>query len=1387
MARLFTRDERRMAAAGILAGLLTGLLVLVLWFRGLDADPGAQLPAARLPGDSAAAAEGGPFVGALRRQVAQRLTSRPLPVRPLRGPLSFRASDVVWREPGTDRVFARAAGVSGTADMVAANRGDIVLGTVRLERPDVLLRSDGTTWNYESPLAGLLADDRESRAPSGAARTFRIAELQIQGGTVRVAMPQGDFTLNAVVAGLRDVAFAGPGLAAPRLHMTTFSATLARPEATQQLALEARDGDFRFPRGTTAFDVAAVEIGGTRVEQLVGTWDPAAAGYGITARGRAPRLELADLGFVAPGRVPEDGTASFSFEVRPLEGDGTALALSDLVASSGESRVSGSVRAEIFAQRLLVEQVDLRLEPLSLALVESFTGPLPYGGTLTGTLRGPGSNIEVDIVASLRAEGVPERFTTGLTGGVGLGREGLELRDLRVDLQQVPLAALQPIAPGLPLKGTVTGAVVLSGHPDRSPLTLDVRLELGTGLATLAGTVDLTGTVPRYDVSGRLVAVDLQSVLAPAVPPVTLTARYALAGSGVEPATMDARVRIDGGFSGWEAEPDDTLAVVATVRAGTAHIERLRASLATADLAASGNWRFVDPISGAVEYRLSISSLTPFGPYVPAIADSAAAGSVRAEGTISGPLDKLQIAGSVRGTGLQVGAWAAAELDAQYQAAFTGVLPEAVLELTASDVNTPTAGAYRTLAADVRLVSPDFDLEIRADRATAGQIEIVAEGIIPREGERSLILQRAFFDLVQGRWELQSPARFAWGGDDGLRVREVQLRNEQTGGLIELDGRVLPLDRVDVRTRIANLPLGEVFELLGRPPSVSGNLFLNATIRPPGSAPLIVGTFRLDSALVQGVRMNQLEGSLDYAAGVARTELLALFDSAGGRLEVRGTLPIRLALAPELDFGVGATGPLDATLMAERVSLVLLRPFVPRIRNLTGMVDGTVQLGGTAEAPRLDGQLALTGGELSVPELNQRFDSISGRLGFDGRRAIIDALRIRSEGWMTVSGSATFEALDRPVLDVVADLDGFEVFGVESHPDAEFDGRVTLQGELSALVLTGDVSVDDGYITIPAMGPSTSFDFDEVAAEPVLGTDLGTSTGGIMAATSIQDLRLRMGEAAWIEGSFGEQAATAQLRGELTVNRVGDDFRVVGTLSGERGTYTLVAGPIVRRFTIVNSEVRFLGSSPPNPAVDITARRTLLDPTGQRVEVDVRITGTARTPRLALAAADAPNIPQSELLSFLLFGRPSFALGESAFTTGGAVLEQTYLGALGEVLGIELERALSADLGLQLDIFQVQFGQGVGGLSQPTFVVGRQLADDVFLTLETGISALLGSDAPANTWAVRLEWAFDRRSSLEGGIEPANRVGRLRGLGSALPAGQPRSQLFLELRRRWVY
>jgi hypothetical protein len=318
----------------------------------------------------------------------------------------------------------------------------------------------------------------------------------------------------------------------------------------------------------------------------------------------------------------------------------------------------------------------------------------------------------------------------------------------------VPLAALRAFAPSLPLTGTVTGVVSLTGPPDRAPLDLNVRLELGSGVAVVEGTLDLTGAVARYDLTGRLIGVDLQAVLQPSVPPVALTANFALVGSGFDPALMDTRVRLDGRFTGWESTARDEIALAATIRNGTIAVDTLHGSLATADLQASGTWRFLEPQSGAVTYRTDVTSLRPFGPYIPLLGDSIAAGSLRGAGTISGTLDRLRLAGEAAGTGLRVGGWRAASVSGTHDIVLGGgSLPTAIVNAMARGVVTPTAGSYSQGTLALRLAPPALDFEVNANRTDGGLVEVAATGILPEAGPREIMIQRARFDMADDRWE----------------------------------------------------------------------------------------------------------------------------------------------------------------------------------------------------------------------------------------------------------------------------------------------------------------------------------------------------------------------------------------------------------------------------------------------------------------------------------------------------------------------------------------------------------------------------------------------------------------------------------------------------------
>jgi hypothetical protein len=1384
-----SRRDWPLAAAGVAAGLLTAVLLIYLFLagmrgNGIDAallDPELRRPALLDPGAPLPDGPGRGIVGRRETGIESRLAARTLPTRPLRGSLAITMREVVWMEDASVR-FARAEFVSARLDLAALGRGDAVLDGVIIRRPVVALRQPvpGAEWNFEHVLAELLAD--APLPPVAPRRIIEARNVQILDGTVEVGMPDRRFAFAALQARLPVVVFSRPGLAEPWLRVARLTAQFTQPEPEARLAVAMADGLFRFPNGTVQFDVAEATLDRTRLAAVRGVWDPADPGYGVTAAGRALEVWFADFAFMLPDGFPDTGTAAFAFEVRPLPGDLTEATLTELDAQSGASRAAGSLTIRFGEDHAALLAADLQLDPLELALVEGFTGPLPYDGTLIGRVHGTGGDIAFDLRARLAAPGVPA-FTADLTGGVLLADDAVTLQRLAVDLSRVPLAALRAMVPGLPLEGLVTGRISLRGLPGEAPLALDMRLELGFGIALMEGVIDLTGPVPRYDLNGRLIGVELQAVLAPAVPPVALTASFELRGTGTAPELMDASVRLSGQFTGWQAVPGDTLQLAADVRRGTVSVQTMVAALATARLSASGTWRFVEPQQGAVAYDLGVTSLRPFGPYLPLVGDTIAAGSLQAAGTVTGSLTRPTLAGRAAATDVRVGDWQAASLVADYEMTAGGDgLPVAVVDARVRGLSTPTAGTFTEASLVLSMTPPLLSFELAGERADGGVVEIVASGTVPEVGPREILVHRARVDLDGGSWLLAEPATIRWIGGE-VYVERLALDDTASGASMALDGQILPLPDLNLRLQAVALPVGDVQRLAGLTPVLEGRLWVDGTVRGAAPEPLAELAFRLEEGVVADIPVRSMAGRVAYVNQETVVEASILVED-DGQLELRLRLPSVLQLAADPVFALIDGVPLSGSLVAEQFPLRVITALLPvEVRDVTGALDARVGLAGTADAPVVEGAATLAGGAITVVDLNQRYEEVTADVAFDGRRLLIRDVRARSDGWVVVAGQVLMERLDEPVLDVNVVFDRFRPMGVDGQRDAALFGTLTLTGPVPGLELAGAVRVDDGYVVIPQFGGPGADLIDITRPPPVLGLPIEpVADDGVWQNLTIRNLRVTAGDAAW----FAAEEARAQLAGTLTVDKVGPDLRMVGTLTGTRGQYTLIAGPIVRRFDVVAAQVRFLGESPPNPAIDITARRIVFDPGGRQLPVDVRITGSLQMPRLAVAGVE--GIAESELLSFLLFGQPSFALG-GEFVPGEEILEQTFLGGFAELAAIELERGFA---GLGLDVFQIRLGPGpLGGLGSPTIIMGRRLQEDVFLTMETSIGALFGGGAsgesPLRTWAVRLDWTFDPRSQLRLAWEPVYAGRALRGAAVALPLTQQQQQLLVELRRRWTY
>jgi TamB, inner membrane protein subunit of TAM complex len=1378
---LIPREDRLRLVVGVIAGTLSALVVVALWLlrSGGAANPGVQdalmagdTASARAASERTAQATTGPLIGRFQRGVEERLRGADLPTRPLRGPLSVRAQRIRWLEPG-GRTFAQAPSASARVDLAAAQRGDILVTDVVLSSPDVTLREGASQWNYEVVLAELLeGGDGNGGSDNGAARRVIVRDTRVTDAHVEIIRPADSFTIDALDATLPVIWFVDPAHPDPTLRVAEATAILNLAER-EPIALAAQDAEIRLTAGPVAFEVAQLAVDEMQLADIEGAWNPEWAFPGLDARGRALDIAFSELTrYAPPDRLPAEGSATFTWSIEPLTGDRVEIALTELTATSGASSIAGAVTLRLGGtEPFALVASDLRANPVEVSLLEQLAGrTLPYDGRLTGAITGSGGDITFDLLASLHPDDAPaDRFETALRGTIAMGGpDGFTLRGLEADLRSVPLSSLRAFVPGLPFGGTVSGTVSLAGMPDRTPLGLDVRLALNVGEITAQGTVDLTGAVPTYDLDGRIIGLDLQSVLRPRTPPVTLTATFALAGSGFAPESANARVQVNGRFSGWETDASDTLAVAASVASGVLRVETLNASIATASVDAQGSWRFVAPQEGAIQYALEVSDLEPWEPYIPAGGTGTAGGRLVATGAVSGDLAMPSLSGSLAGENVTGLGWSFGSIDLEYDVQLTDSLPTVTASGTASEIGTPTAGDFASATLDGRLVAPEFNLTLRAERADGRAAQVIADGRLPSTGDRELVLRQLYADVEGGRWELLEPATIDVEAGGTVFVGNLEMVERVSGGRVLVDGAVWPLERADARVEAAAIPVGELQELFGITPLLLGDLAGSATIRTAAGIPTIDLTFALDSGAIRGVPVTDLEGSLRYADALIDARAVASLDTAGA-LTAELRVPALLRF-DSLSFDMLDEGAVSGTLDLRNLALAPFASATPSIRDVDGRANGRVTLAGTVREPELAGQMQVAGGAATVVPLNQRFTQIEADLALSGRTVTVRQVTAVSEGTATVRGEVVFEQLNDPTVALAAHLQGFRPIAVADREDAAFSGVVTIMGSASAPTVGGRLAINDGYIPIPEFGGPAD-DFSDL--------DVGGPESW-MDRLSIEGLVLAPANDVWFTGA----GATAQLGGEVTVEKRGDAISLQGTLEGERGTYTLQAGPIVRRFEIASAQVRFLGTSEINPAIDIVARRVVLDPGGRQVEVEVRIAGTLRSPRLSLASADLATVPESELLAFLFFGRQTADQSVGGIATE-ALLEETVLG----LAGLELERALISDLGLSFDIFQLRFGGpgGIGGFGAPTVVLGWELGSEFFLTVESALARLGESASFENAWAIRLEWAFDENSRARIGYEPVSINRFLRGYSLGLEDITRKNQFLLEVRRRWTY
>jgi translocation and assembly module TamB len=648
-------------------------------------------------------------------------------------------------------------------------------------------------------------------------------------------------------------------------------------------------------------------------------------------------------------------------------------------------------------------------------------------------------------------------------------------------------------------------------------------------------------------------------------------------------------------------------------------------------------------------------------------------------------------------------------------------------------------------------------------------------------------LQALSLRLDRSLWQLQRPTVVRWGELTGIQVDSLVL--ERTGpeeGLIAVDGQIPPVGELDFRVHARNVDVAEFRRLMPTAPPVRGVLTLDASMEGPRTAPELLVQARVDGFQYLDAAAEMLALNARYAAG-ATVANAAVWQDGVAVASAEGTVPMQVVfenLLPQVEL-------LDDQLVAARVvadslPLSLVAALVPYVSNGAGVLAADFSISGLLGSPQLSGAGRLSRGAVTLDELNVRFDAIQGDFTLQDQTIEIESLTARSLGGASVTGRITVDDRTRPLFELSGSFNQFRGINRADVATILVSGTVDLVGRYPTPSLTGRVELTGGNITLPPMEDRQAFDIAAFDLTEVIGDPLVTDPlePTFVEQIVIQNLEVVVGDAVWAVSP----QMRVQIAGDMLVSRFGpEQWQIFGDLQARRGSYTLTVGPIVREFDIVSGRIEFFGTPDLNPSLDILAqhriRATGPGATGI-LNILVNVTGTAQFPRIALSSDTQPPLPESEILSYLIFGRPTFALGE----VGGTLAQQLLLQeALGGLLAAQVEQ-LIRQAGLPFDYIRLRGRPSPTEFHDPlgttTLEVGWQLAPNVFWTVEWGVGVLFGNEV-GDTWGTSLEWQIDPQWSTRLAWEPLRRDRLLQQRIAATT--QLTRQFSLELRRRWEY
>ena len=627
----------------------------------------------------------------------------------------------------------------------------------------------------------------------------------------------------------------------------------------------------------------------------------------------------------------------------------------------------------------------------------------------------------------------------------------------------------------------------------------------------------------------------------------------------------------------------------------------------------------------------------------------------------------------------------------------------------------------------------------------------------------------------------------------GTRVDSLVVRSNDKG-FLSLNADV-PVDgEVNALLKVERFPAGEVASFaMASATKYRGLLTGETKLTGTRVSPHIVWNMIGDSVGTVGISAPPLvtDGVYDNQRLVAH---VVLEDSVKSRLRFEARVPIDLSLkAVEKRL---LSDAVDAEIVADTLQLAGLPLAVSGVSALRGTLTGKLEMSGTFDHPIATGRMTLDNFGASA--------DILGITPTDGQMVLVAAedqltverFRFRSGSRATdtvgISGVLAFPAGKPMTIDAKLVANNAALARMEDGTDLDLSGSITAKGELKKPDVAAALFVPRANIVADPLGARAALDLNSPEARALLGeTEVPVAAGVVDPLArlgqymNITQASVQLGEQVWVR----TPEAAVRLGGALDIKSSANGLLALdGEVTANRGTFRLDLDVVQRNFSVDSGRVRFYGSDAIDPTVNVFATHVVRGNGTPDTPIRVAITGTFDQLALKLSTDDEvfSGAPDSEVISLLIFGAPTFALNSARQNTVKAVSEA----ALASVGGI-FEGGLQRLLGV--NTVQLNASSAAGDQASNTTVsslvdnltvdleAGKQIGDRTFLRFNGGLCR--GSSAGVRlTSGLTAEYRFRRSWLAQVGVDQgASRCTQLEG------GTFPRYQFGFDLLREWVF